>query len=190
MKSGRSAKSTFILLSLGFAIAAHAEAPAELTIPPVLAKVTVTSKYYGSFTKEGIVGVNRTISFNNFSAHHSAIVYHGKCSVKRDASGRIHDIDDGVQVNVTPVLVSPDGVVGAQTAVTATKFIGYNTVDTGKLCGEIAFIKNDLATASTALLYHGDEGHVVFESHDHTDPNPDKDIRVTVSFSPAGSSSN
>jgi hypothetical protein len=190
MKYGRSVKSTLILLSLGFAIAARAESPAEPTIPPVLAKVTVTSKYYGSFTKEGIVKVNHSISFDNFGARHPAIVYHGKCSVKRDASGRIHDIDDGVQVNVTPVLVSPDGIVGAQTEVTATKFIGYNTVDTGKLCGDIAFVKNDLATASTALLYHGDEGHVVFEAHDHTDREPDKDIRVTVSFSPAEASSN
>ncbi|MEK6368034.1 MAG: hypothetical protein V4803_16650 [Burkholderia gladioli] len=174
----------------GVLTSAAAAESSDGSIPPVHVKVVVTSKYYGSFTQERDVRVNQTASFNNLSAHHSGVIYQGKCALKPDGNGAYPaDVDDGVVVNITPVLISPDGTVGAAHEIKATKLIRYNKFNSG-ICGEISFAESSRHWTSSDLLYRPGQVHTVDELQEHSATEGDKDLRVTVSFSPVASSAN
>ncbi len=184
MKVITCAAAALFSLTATLTTAAMAADSTNAKIPPVHVKVVVTSKYYGSFTQERDVKIHETASFSNFSAHHSGVVYHGQCALKPDATGKLpEDIDDGVIVNVTPVMIAPDGKVGAHDEVRATKLIRYNKVDSG-ICGEIAFAESKRTWSESTQLFHPGEVQTVDESHEHSETDGDKDLTVTVSFSP------
>ncbi|MPW07023.1 hypothetical protein GCT19_15400 [Paraburkholderia sp. CNPSo 3155] len=169
---------------------ANAQQAVEPETPPVHVKVVVSSKYYGSFAKEQDIKVNQTASFNNLSAHHSGVIYHGKCDLKADANGAYPaDVDDGVVVNIGPVMISPNGTVSASNEVKAAKLIRYNKFDSG-MCGEISFAQSSQHSTRSDLLFRPGQAVTVDESHQHSATDGDKDLRVTVSFSPVASSAN
>ena len=169
------------------ATAASAETH-DATIPPVRVRVVVTSKYYGSFTEERDVKVNQTVSFNNLSAHHSGVFYQGKCTLTLDPiMTPPADIDDGVVVNITPITISPDGIFGATHEIKVTKFIRYDKFNS-KTCGDISFARSSQHWTRSDFLYQPGQVHTVDALHQYSVNEGDRDLLVTVSFSPATAS--